>query len=109
MNGLPAFLVVLSNALVLAFGVLITHTVISAARRTGSAELHYLGVGFGLVTLGLLFGGGTHALVGDVMYGVAARAILTSLGFGFVLYALRRKDRHRTRAVRTAEQVDDRS
>lgn len=107
MNGLPILVVVLANALVLALGGIITHSVLKAAQRTGSTELRYLAAGFGFVTLSLLFGGIMHMIAGDVMYGVVTRAILTAFGFGFVLYSLLLSDRPRYRSVYTSRTEEE--
>lgn len=107
MNELPVLVVVLSNAFVLLLGGIITHLVLRAAQRTASRDLWFLAFGFGLVTLSLLFGGGMHVLVGDLIYGVATRSILTTLGFGLVLYSLWIRDRPRVLTIRTGDANED--
>lgn len=103
MNHFPILAVIIGNTLVLALGAIITHLITRAARRTGSRDLTYLGYGFGLVTLSMVFGGGIHALVGDVVIGAAARSILTSMGFTLILYSLWIQKQPRVRSVRDPE------
>lgn len=82
-------LVVLANAVVLTLGGVITHLAVRAYRRTGSPQLRAFSLGFGLVTLGLLAGGGVHQLLGeDVLVGVAVQGVASALGFGLLTYSL---------------------
>lgn len=101
MTHLPLLLLVVANAVVLSLGCIITHLVLRAARRTGDRDLRYLSAGFGCITASLLVGGGIHLAVGDVRYGAAAQAALTSLGFALVLYALWLRHRPDDRSIRT--------
>lgn len=107
MNDLPLLVIVLANALVLAFGGFITRSVLRASRRTGSRDLRYLAVGFGLVTLSMLLGGGMHLIAGDVLYGVATRAIVTALGFGVILYSLLLRNHPRQLVARASDPRED--
>ncbi|MFB6135447.1 MAG: hypothetical protein ABEJ04_01685 [Halobacteriaceae archaeon] len=92
-RDLVVLLVVVANAVVLVLGGVVTHLAYRAYRRTGTRELRALGAGFGLITLGLLAGGGLHQVVGaDVLAGVAVQSAATAVGFGLVIYSLYARD-----------------
>lgn len=105
MTQLPILLVILGNAIALVLGAIITHLILRAVDRTGDSSLRYLAYGFGLVTASLFFGGGVHAVLGIITYGVAVREILTAVGLGLVLYSLWMRDRQSNRTVQ-AERSD---
>jgi phage tail protein X len=86
---LLGLLVVVASALTLALGGVITHLAYRAYRRTRSPVLRTFAAGFGLVTLGLLFGGGIHQLLGlDLLAGLLAQRVLTVAGFALLVYSL---------------------
>ncbi|WP_255151701.1 DUF7521 family protein [Halorarius halobius] len=88
-TGLIVLLLVVTNAVVLVLGGLVTHLTYRAYRRTGGEVLGSLALGFGLLTAGFLVGGGVHQLLGaDLVAGVLAQSLLTALGFGFIVYSL---------------------
>jgi hypothetical protein len=88
-HELVVLFVVVANAVVLSLGSIITHLAYRAYRRTRRQEMKQFAVGFGLVTLGVLFGGGLHQLLGtDVLVGVLAQASLSAVGFGVLAYSL---------------------
>lgn len=73
----------------LVLGGLITYHAYRAYRRTRSPVLRTFTGGFALVTLGLLFGGGIHQLLGlDLVVGLLAQRLLTVAGFGLLVYSL---------------------
>jgi hypothetical protein len=88
----PAFValvVVLTSAVALVLGGVISHLAYRAARRTQSRVLYRFAAGFGLVTLGLLSGGALHQLLGwTVLEGVLVQRLLTIAGFGLLVYSL---------------------
>jgi hypothetical protein len=88
----PAFvalLVVLTSAIALVLGGVISHLAYRAARRRHSRVLSRFAGGFALVTLGLLSGGALHQLMGwTVLGGVLIQRVLTIAGFGLLLYSL---------------------
>jgi hypothetical protein len=89
LHELVVLFVVIANAVVLALGGIITHLAYRAYRRTRLVTMRRFAVGFGLTTLGLLFGGGLHQVVGTgVLVGVLAQVSLTALGFGVLAYSL---------------------
>lgn len=82
-------LVVVASAVVLTLGGVITHLAYRAYRRTQSPVMRTFAAGFGLVTLGLLFGGGLHQLFGlDLLAGLFVQRLLTVAGFGLLVYSL---------------------
>ncbi|WP_276273392.1 DUF7521 family protein [Haloarcula litorea] len=91
--ALVTMLVVIASAVVLALGGVITHLAYRAARRTGSRVMHRFALGFGLVTLGLLFGGGVHQLLGwRFADGVLLQRALTAVGFALLVHSLYTRD-----------------
>jgi hypothetical protein len=88
-EGMIVLLVVIVNAVVLVLGGLITHLAYRAYRRTRGRELWLFTLGFALLTLGFLVGGGLHQLVGtSVLTGVLAQSALTALGLAALVYSL---------------------
>lgn len=88
-HELVVLFVVAANAVVLALGGIITHLAYRAYRRTRMEAMRRFAAGFGLITLGLLFGGGLHQIVGTgVLVGILAQVSLTALGFGILAYSL---------------------
>jgi hypothetical protein len=73
----------------LLLGGLITFLSLKAARRTASAALQALGVGFGLVTLGALLAGVGHQFTSlSLAQSVIIESTLTLVGFGVIVYSL---------------------
>lgn len=88
-SELLVMFIVVGNAVVLALGGVITHLAYRAYRRTNQSELWTFAVGFGLITLGLLGGGGLHQLIGaEILVGDTAQVSLSVIGFGFLAYSL---------------------
>lgn len=88
-SELITLLVVVASAVTLALGAVLTHLAYRAYRRTGSPVLRSFTLGFGLVTLGLLFGGGVHQVLGlGFLPGLLAQRLLTVAGFGLLIYSL---------------------
>lgn len=88
-HGLTVLLVVLVNAIVLVLAGLITHLAYRAYRRTRSRELRLFTLGFALLTIGFLVGGGLHQLLGmDLLTGILAQSVLTALGLAALVYSL---------------------
>ena len=88
-----------TKTLTFVFGAVITYLSWAAYSRTGAYELRALAVGFAIVTVGAVLGGGVD-LVGDVvdvmgeraiLYGVLVQSVLTMIGFGVITYSLYRK------------------
>lgn len=88
-HELVALVVVVANGVVLSLGAVITHLAYRAYRRTRRREIGRFAVGFGLVTLGSLLGGGLHQLVGmHILVGVLAQASVSALGFAVLAHSL---------------------
>lgn len=98
--GLTILLVVVVNAVVLVLGSLITHLSYRAYRRTRGRELRLFTLGFALLTLGFLVGGGLHQLLGtDLLTGVLVQSVLTALGLAALVYSLYVREADETRTV----------
>ncbi|UIP01409.1 hypothetical protein Hbl1158_15995 (plasmid) [Halobaculum sp. CBA1158] len=85
-----------TKTLTLVFGSVITYLSWMAYRRTRADALRALAIGFAVITVGSVIGGGVD-LVGDVLpimgsdpllYGVLVQSVLTMVGFGFITYSL---------------------
>ncbi|MFB6143093.1 MAG: hypothetical protein ABEJ30_07090 [Halorientalis sp.] len=88
-HELVVLFVVVANTVVLVLGGVVVHLAYRAYRRTGRGEMRRFAVGFGLVTLGLLFGGGLHQVLGTrLVVATLAQSSLTALGFGILTYSL---------------------
>ena len=83
-------LVIVFKTLTLVIGGLITFFAGKAYRRTGSPALRALAIGFGLVTLGAMLAGAADQFVGtpDRTAALAIESLLTTAGFGVILYSL---------------------
>ncbi|MFB6155598.1 MAG: hypothetical protein ABEJ22_06855 [Haloferacaceae archaeon] len=86
-------LVIVAEAVVLALGGIITHLAYRASRRTDSLALRRFAFGFGVITLGALFGGGVHQLLGaDLLFGVLVQNGFTAVGLAMLAYSLFAED-----------------
>ncbi|MFD1647385.1 DUF7521 family protein [Haloarchaeobius litoreus] len=84
-------LVIAFKTLALVFGGLITYFAAKAYRRTGSPALRALAVGFGFVTLGAMLAGAMDQFImgpADRTVALAIESLLTTVGFGVILYSL---------------------
>jgi len=74
--------VVFAKAIVLPLGVGITFFAYRAYRRSGAPAMRSFAVGFAVVTLGSVFGGGLDQLAGITLeVGLLADSLLTAVGF----------------------------
>lgn len=81
--------IIVIKTVILLFGSGITYIAYKAHRRTAAPSLRALAFGFGIVTLGALFAGIAHQVLGVALKsGVLINSFLTALGFGIVLYSL---------------------
>ncbi|MFB6352943.1 MAG: hypothetical protein ABEJ92_02545 [Halobacteriales archaeon] len=88
MNHLTTAVVVLKT-LTLVLGGTITYLAFKAFRRTGSAALRSLTLGFGLVTLGALLAGFVDQLAGfRTDAALVVESALTVAGFAVIVYSL---------------------
>ena len=82
-------LIVVLKTLTLVLGLTITYLSLKAYRRTGSAPLRSLTIGFGLVTLGAILAGAADQLVAlDRSLALIVESLLTAAGFAVIVYSL---------------------
>ncbi|MBZ6495037.1 DUF7521 family protein [Natrinema longum] len=93
MNDYTLFIATANTATVLTGGA-VALLAYRAFRRTGATALRAVAVGFGVIVVGSLLGGGVHLFGGSlgvgnpVGLGVAIQSGATALGFGILLYSL---------------------
>lgn len=88
MNHLTSLVVVLKT-ITLVLGLTITYLSYKAYRRSESAALRSLTVGFGLITLGALLAGVADQVVGlQTDFALVVESVLTALGFAVIVYSL---------------------
>jgi NhaP-type Na+/H+ and K+/H+ antiporter len=81
--------IIITKTIILLLGGLITYLSYKAYRRTRAAALRALTIGVGIITLGALFAGVAHQLIGvSLTAGVLINSILTMLGFAIITYSL---------------------
>jgi NhaP-type Na+/H+ and K+/H+ antiporter len=81
--------IIVTKTVILLFGGLITYLSYKAYRRTRAAALRALSIGVGIITLGALFAGVAHQLLGvSLTTGVLINSILTMIGFAIITYSL---------------------
>lgn len=77
------------KTLTLILGGSITYLAFKASRRTGSAALRSLTVGFGLVTLGALLAGAVDQIAGlQTEVALIVESALAAAGFAVIVYSL---------------------
>lgn len=87
MNDYTLFIAAANTATVLTGGA-VALLAYRAFRRTGSAALRAVTVGFGAIVVGSVLGGAIHLLGGAVALGVVLQSTVTAVGFGILLYSL---------------------
>jgi hypothetical protein len=88
MNHLTSLVVVLKT-ITLVLGLTITYLSYKAFRRSGSAALRSLTVGFALVTLGALLAGVADQIIGlQTDFALVVESVLTAAGFAVIVYSL---------------------
>lgn len=81
--------IIISKTITLGLGCGIAYIAYKAYRRTRSPSLRALAVGFGIVTIGALFAGIAHQLLGvGLQAGILINSVLTALGFTIIMYSL---------------------
>ncbi|WP_049928843.1 DUF7521 family protein [Halopiger goleimassiliensis] len=80
--------IVASNAATLATGGAVATLAYRAFRRTGSAALRAVALGFAVIVAGSVVGGLVHLLWDDIALGVALQSFATAGGFAILLYSL---------------------
>lgn len=82
--------IVAAKTVTLLLGSLVTYLAYRAYRRTGSASLRALALGFGVITGGAIVAGGLDQFTSfGLLYGVLVQSTLTALGFAIITYSLR--------------------
>ena len=90
-----ATVVVFAKAVVLPLGVGITFFAYRAYRRTGAAAMRSFALGFAVLTLGSVLGGGLDQLAGvDVEVGLLVNSLFTAAGFVILARSLYVTDSH---------------
>lgn len=81
--------IIIAKLVVLVLGGVITHLAYRAFRRTGATALKLFAIGFGVITVGALIGGGIDQFSGfGLAVGVLVQSSLTAVGFGVLAYSL---------------------
>jgi hypothetical protein len=89
MSGDVPTAVIALKTVTLVLGGAITYLAVKAYRRTGSAGLRFLAIGFGFVTLGSLLAGiADQVLALDTTSAVVVDSGLTAIGFAVIAYSL---------------------
>lgn len=83
-----ALLIAVTNTATLLTGGAVALLALRAFRRTGSAALRALAVGFGFIVVGSVGGAIAHLFGGNVALGVATQSAFTAGGFAILLYSL---------------------
>lgn len=81
-------LIAAGNAATLVTGGAVALLAYRAFRRTGSAALQAVAVGFGVIVAGSVLGGAVHLLADNVGLAVAVQSSATAAGFAILLYSL---------------------
>lgn len=83
-----ALLIAAANTATLVTGGAVAALAYRAFRRTGSAALRAVAVGFGFIVVGSVGGAVAHLGAGNVGLGVAVQSGFTAAGFTVLLYSL---------------------
>lgn len=103
-----ATVVVFAKAVVLPLGVGITFFAYRAYRRTGAAAMRSFALGFAVLTLGSVLGGGLDQLVGvGLDVGLLVNSLFTAVGFVILARSLYVTDSHMDGADDTPDASTD--
>lgn len=81
--------IVVAKTVILLLGSAITYIAFKAYRRTGAPSLGVLGVGFGVITFGVLFAGIAHQILSvSLEKGILINSVLVAVGLSIVMYSL---------------------
>ncbi|WP_435145991.1 DUF7521 family protein [Halobaculum sp. P14] len=81
--------IVAVKTVILLLGSAVTLIAYRASRRTKSASLRLLSVGFGVITLGALLAGIANQLLSvSIQQGVLINSLLVAIGLSVILYSL---------------------
>lgn len=81
--------IVVVKTVILLLGSGITYIAYKAYRRTGTASLRTLGLGFGVITFGVLLAGIAHQIFSvSFEHGVLINSVLVAIGLAIIMYSL---------------------
>lgn len=81
--------IVVVKTMILLLGSGITYIAYRAYRRTGTPSLRVLGIGFGVITFGMLLAGIAHQVLSvPLEVGVLINSVLVAVGLAIVMYSL---------------------
>jgi hypothetical protein len=104
-----ATVVVFAKAVVLPLGVGITFLAYRAYRRTGAAAMRSFALGFAVLTLGSVLGGGLDRLAGvGLDVGLLVNSVFTAAGFVILARSLYVTDSHLDAAGDTSDSPTER-
>ncbi|RBI59781.1 hypothetical protein DMJ13_21975 [halophilic archaeon] len=81
--------IIVVKTVILLLGSSITYIAFKAYQRTGTPSLRVLGIGFGVVTFGVLLAGIAHQiLLVSFQVGILINSVLVAIGLAIVMYSL---------------------
>lgn len=81
--------IVVVKTMILLLGSGITYIAYRAYRRTGMPSLRVLGIGFGIITFGVLLAGIAHQVISvSLEMGILINSVLVAVGLAIVMYSL---------------------
>lgn len=81
--------IVVVKTVILLLGSGITYIAYKAYQRTGAPSLRALSLGFGVITLGVLFAGIANQILSvSLEAGILINSLLVAVGFGIIMYSL---------------------
>ena len=81
--------IIVVKTVILLLGSGITYIAYKAYRRTGTPSLRVLGIGFGVITFGVLLGGIAHQVFSvSFRMGILINSVLVAIGLAIVMYSL---------------------
>lgn len=84
-DSLVTAVLIVAKGVIVVLGGTVSYLAYRASRRTGSAALRSLAVGFGVVTLGGVVGGGLNQLFGvGLQEALAVESLVSAAGFAVI-------------------------
>ncbi|MXR43092.1 hypothetical protein GRX01_17320 [Halobaculum sp. WSA2] len=78
------------KSIILVLGTRITYIALKAYRRTGEDSLRILGVGFGIISVGVLLSGVANQFFSvSLGLGVLVNSVFVAIGLAVIMYSLR--------------------
>lgn len=89
MSAMISTAIIVVKTIILLLGSGVTYIAYKAHRRTGTASLRVLSIGFGTITLGALLAGIAHQLLGvSLELGILINSLLVAIGLAIIMYSL---------------------